>query len=163
MLFRSVKDKYFVRDAYSEDSNQSDLEKFDGLNAWALIIVADFDRVDDIVLFGNYAQANEALSDETSDNYYSAGFGTGDGMKFLGDKFVVYKPDFLGVTINGTGETKAPLAWSVESSLSIAETGRNENRNTETDIYFGFSSVEIAPVTASDINGLSVEIGRAHV
>lgn len=46
-----VKDKYFVRDAYSEDSNQSDLEKFDGLNAWALIIVADFDRVDDIVLF----------------------------------------------------------------------------------------------------------------
>lgn len=39
-----VKDKYFVRDAYSEDSNQSDLEKFDGLNAWALIIVADFDR-----------------------------------------------------------------------------------------------------------------------
>ena len=151
-----VKDKYFVRDAYSEDSNQSDLEKFDGLNAWALIIVADFDRVDDIVLFGNYAQANEALSDETSDKYYSAGFGTGDGMKFLGDKFVVYKPDFLGVTINGTGETKAPLAWSVESSLSIAETGRNENRNTETDIYFSFSSVEIAPVTASDINGLSV-------
>ena len=93
---------------------------------------------------------------EISDKYYSAGFGTGDGMKFLGDKFVVYKPDFLGVTINGTGETKAPLAWSVESSLSIAETGRNENRNTETDIYFGFSSVEIAPVTASDINGLSV-------
>ena len=77
-------------------------------------------------------------------------------MRFLGDKFVVYKPDFLGVTLNGTGETKSPLAWSVESSLSIAETGRNENKNTETDIYFGFSSVEIAPVTSDDIAGLSV-------
>ncbi|MGN0161022.1 MAG: hypothetical protein ACI4AQ_06525 [Lachnospiraceae bacterium] len=157
-----VKDSYFVRDAYSERGNGSepenkdDLENFEGLNARALIIVADFDSVDDIVLFGNYAQANEAFSDETSDSYYAAGFGTGDGMKFLGDKFIVYKPDFMGVTINGTGETKTPLAWSVESSLSIAETGRNENKNTETDIYFGFSSVEIAPVTSDDIAGLSV-------
>ncbi|MGN0339412.1 MAG: hypothetical protein ACI4D0_02845 [Lachnospira sp.] len=107
------------------------------------------------ILFDNNESAGRLICDK-SDNYYAAGFGTGDGMKFLGDKFVVYKPDFLGVTINDTGETNAPLAWSVESSLSIAETGRNENRNTETDIYFGFSSVEIAPVTASDINGLSV-------
>lgn len=153
-----VKDSYFVRDAYSDrggnEDNEDDLENFEGLNARALIIVADFDSAEDIVLFGNYAQANEAFSDETSDNYYAAGFGTGDGMKFLGDKFVVYKPDFLGVTINGIGETKTPLAWSVESSLSIAETGRNENKNTETDIYFGFSQVEIAPVTSDDVAGL---------
>ena len=150
-----VKDTYFVRDAYSELGNEDDLENFEGLNARALIIVADFNSIDDIVLFGNYAQANGAFSDETSDKYYAAGFGTGDGMKFLGDKFVVYKPDFLGVTINGIGEDKSPLAWSVESSLSIAETGP-ENKNTETDIYFGFSSVEIAPVTSADIAGLSV-------
>ena len=158
-----VKDTYFVRDAYSERGNESepgnedDLENFEGLNARALIIVADYDSVEDIVLFGNYAQASEMLSDETSDAYFASGFGTNDGVRYLGDKFVVYKPDFLGVTINGTGETKSPLAWSVESSLSIAETGRNENKNTGTDIYFGFSSVEIAPVTSVDIAGLSVK------
>ena len=153
-----VKDTYFVRDAYSEPGgNEDNLENFEVLNARALIIVADYESVDDIVLFGNYAQANEAFSDETSDAYFASGFGTNGEMKYLGDKFVVYKPDFLGVTINGTGETKSPLAWSVESSLSIAETGRNENNNTETDIYFGFSSVEIAPVTSVDVAGLSVK------
>lgn len=153
-----VKNSYFVRDAYSEEGgNESDLEKFEGLNAMALIIVADFDSMDDIILFGNYAKATEMFSDETSDAYFASGFGSNDSVKYLGDKFVVYKPDFLGVTINGTGETKSPLAWSVESSLSIAETGRNENKNTETDIYFGFSSVEIAPVTSDDIVGLSVK------
>ena len=155
-----IKDTYFVRDAYSDrsgsENNEDDLEDFEGLNARALIIVADYDSVDDIVLFGNYAQASEVLSNETSDAYFASGFGTNGEMKYLGDKFVVYKPDFLGVTINGTGETKSPLAWSVESSLSIAETGRNENNNTETDIYFGFSSVEIAPITSDDIAGLSV-------
>lgn len=155
-----VKDTYFLRDAYSDRSgnedNEDDLENFEGLNAMALIIVADFDSVDDIVVFGNYAQATEVLSDETSDAYFASGFGTNDGVKYLGDKFVVYKPDFLGVTINGTGETKSPLAWSVESSLSIAETGRNENKNTETDIYFGFSQVEIAPVTSDNVAGLRV-------
>lgn len=155
-----VKDTYFVRDAYSDrngnEENGDDLEDFEGLNARALTIVADFDSVNDIVLFGNYAQATEVFSDETSDAYFASGFGTNDSVKYLGDKFVVYKPNFLGVTINGTGETKSPLAWSVESSLSIAETGRNENNNTETDIYFGFSQVEIAPVTSGDVAGLSV-------
>lgn len=152
-----VKDTYFVRDAFSGPGNEDDLENFEGLNARALILVADYDKTDDIVLFGNYAQAKEVLSDDTSDAYFASGFGTEDGVKFLGDKFVVFKPNFLGVTINGTGETKTPLAWSVESSLSIAESGRNENQNTETDIYFGFNSVEIAPVTSTAISGLSVK------
>lgn len=152
-----VKDTYFVRDAFSGPGNEDDLENFEGLNARALILVADYDKTDDIVVFGNYAQAKEVLSDDTSDAYFASGFGTEDGVKFLGDKFVVFKPNFLGATINGTGETKTPLAWSVESSLSIAESGRNENQNTETDIYFGFNSVEIAPVTSTAISGLSVK------
>lgn len=146
-----VKNQCFVRDAYSDPNtdNENDLEQFEGLNARALILIAPFDTVEDIVLFGNYASATETFSDETSDRYYASGFGTGDGVKYLGDKFIVMKPEFLGVTINGTGEDKTPLAWSVESSLSVAETGEN----TETDIYFGFDSVQIAPVSLTGLSG----------
>lgn len=152
-----VKDNYFVRDAHSEaGGNTDDLEGFEGLNAQALILVADYGTKEDIVVFGNYATMNETLSDETSGSYYASGFGTNGEMKFLGDKFVVMKPGFLGVTIGGTGESKSPLAWSVESSLSIAETGVNSDKDTETDIYFGFDSVEIAPITSEKVTGLSV-------
>lgn len=152
-----VKNEYFVRDAHSENGNTDDLEDFEGLNARALILVADYGTKEDIVVFGNYATMNETLSDETADRFFASGFGTGDGVKYLGDKFVVMKPGFLGVTINGTGETNMPLAWSVESSLSIAETGVNSGKDTETDIYFGFDSVEIAPVTSTKVGGLGVD------
>ena len=151
-----VKDNYFVRDAHSEaGGNEDDLETFEGLNARALIVVSDFDKVSDIDVFGNYASKNETLSDESSDCYFASGFGTGDDVKYLGDKFIVMKPAFLGVTINGKDETKSPLAWSVESSLSIAETGKT--RDTKTDIYFGFHTVEIAPVKTAglQIGGIS--------
>ena len=154
-----VKDKYFVRDAYSDPANANDydLEKFEDLNAWALILVADYEKKEDIVLFGNYARATETFSDETSDRFFASGFGSGETHnKYLGDKFIVMKPGFLGVTINGSGETKEPLAWSVTSSLSIAETGVNSVNNTETDIYFGFDSVEIAPITSGKVEGLGV-------
>ena len=152
-----VKDEYFVRDAYSGPDNDYDLEKFEDLNAWALILVADYDKKEDIVLFGNYASATETFSDETSDRFFASGFGSGEtGNKYLGDKFIVMKPGFLGVTINGKGETKEPLAWSVTSSLSIAETGVNSGNDTETDIYFGFDSVEIAPITSGKVEGLGV-------
>ena len=163
-----VKDTYFVRDAYSDrsgsENNVDDLEDFEGLNARALILVADYDTKEDIVVFGNYATMNETLSDETADRFFASGFGTGDGVKYLGDKFVVMKPGFLGVTINGSGETKTPLAWSVESSLSIAETGVNSGNDTETDVYFGFDSVEIAPITSGKVEGLGViSIGDVEV
>lgn len=155
-----VKDTYFVRDAYSNrsgsENNEDDLEDFEGLNARALILVADYEKKEDIVVFGNYATMNETMSDETSDRFLASGFGTNGEMKYLGDKFVVMKPGFLGVTINGSGESKAPLAWSVESSLSIAETGVNSGNDTETDIYFGFDSVEIAPITSGKVTGLGV-------
>lgn len=144
-----VNDKYFVRDAYSDrdNNNTDDLESFQGLNANALIIVSDFNTKKDIHLFGNFAAtSNEAFSNETSQGYYAAGFGTNGEMKYLGDKFVVFKPSFLGVTINGTGENKSPLAWSVESSLSIADTSSGA-KDAETDIYFGFNTVEISPIT----------------
>lgn len=153
-----VKNQYFVRDAHSESGgNEDDLENFEGLNARALILVADYEKKEDIVVFGNYATMNETLSDETSDRFFASGFGSNGEMKYLGDKFVVMKPGFLGVTINGTGETNTPLAWSVESSLSIAETGVNSGKDTETDIYFGFDSVEIAPVTSTKVGGLGVD------
>lgn len=153
-----VKNQYFVRDAHSESGgNEDDLENFEGLNARALILVANYDKKEDIVVFGNYATMNETLSDETSDRFFASGFGSNGEMKYLGDKFVVMKPGFLGVTINGTGETNTPLAWSVESSLSIAETGVNSGKDTETDIYFGFDSVEIAPVTSTKVGGLGVD------
>ena len=152
-----VKNQYFVRDAHSESGgNEDDLENFEGLNARALILVADYEKKEDIVVFGNYATMNETLSDETSDRFFASGFGSEVG-KYLGDKFVVMKPGFLGVTINGSGESKTPLAWSVESSLSIAETGVNSGKDTETDIYFGFDSVEIAPVTSTKVGGLGVD------
>lgn len=152
-----VKDKYFVRDAYSGPGNDYDLEKFEDLNAWALILVADYDKKEDIVLFGNYARATETFSDETSDRFFASGFGSGEThSKYLGDKFIVMKQGFLGVTINGSGETKEPLAWSVTSSISIAETGVNSGNDTETDIYFGFDSVEIAPITSGKVEGLGV-------
>lgn len=149
-----VEDTYFVRDAYSEPGgNNSDLERFEGLNAWALILVADYENKENITLFGNYAHATEEFSDETSKHYYASGFGTNDGVKYLGDKFIVYDQSFLGVTINGTGETKEPLAWSVTSSLSVAETGVN----TETDLYFGYDSVEIEPITSDKVQGIGAQ------
>ena len=74
-----VKDTYFVRDAYSDrsgsENNVDDLEDFEGLNARALILVADYDTKEDIVVFGNYATMNETLSDETADRFFASGFG----------------------------------------------------------------------------------------
>ena len=153
-----VKDTYFVRDSYSSaDKNADDSEKFEGLNASALVLVAAFDSEEDIVLFGNYAQANEVLSDKSAKRYYAAGFSTGAVREeYMGGKFVVMTPDFMGVTLNGIGEEKEPAAWSSESSLSIAETGSDEVNNTEKSIYFGFSKIEITPITSGKVNGLNV-------
>ena len=153
-----VKDTYFVRDSYLyADENADDSERFEGLNASALVLVAEFDREEDIVLFGNYAQANEVLSDQSSKCYYAAGFSAGAVRKeSMGGKFVVMTPDFMGVTLNGIGEEKEPAAWSSESSLSIAETGSDEASNTEKSIYFGFSQIEITPITSGKANGLKV-------
>ena len=153
-----VKDTYFVRDSYSSaDKNADDSEKFEGLNASALVLVAAFDSEEDIVLFGNYAQANEVLSDKSSKRYYAAGFSTGAVRnEYMGGKFVVMTPDFMGVTLNGIGEEKEPAAWSSESSLSIAETGSDEVNHTEKSIYFGFSKIEITPITSGKANGLNV-------
>ena len=73
-----VKDTYFVRDAYSDrsgsENNVDDLEDCEGLNARALILVADYDTKEDIVVFGNYATMNETLSDETADRFFASGF-----------------------------------------------------------------------------------------
>ncbi|MDD5899371.1 MAG: hypothetical protein PUC73_00455, partial [Lachnospiraceae bacterium] len=153
-----VKDTYFVRDSYSSaDKNADDSEKFEGLNASALVLVAAFDSEEDIVLFGNYAQANEVLSDKSSKRYYAAGFSTGAVRnEYMGGKFVVMTPDFMGVTLNGIGAKEEPAAWSSESSLSIAETGSDEVNHTEKSIYFGFSKIEITPITSGKANGLNV-------
>ena len=153
-----VRDTYFVRDSYSSaNENADDFERFVGLNAHALVLVAEFDSEKDIVLFGNYAQANEVLSDKSSKRYYAAGFSTGNAREeYMGGKFVVMTPDFMGVTLNGIGEEKEPAAWSSESSLSIAETGSAEVNNTEKSIYFGFSQIEITPITSDKASGLNV-------
>jgi hypothetical protein len=155
-----VKDQFFVRDAYDDrddQNNNDDLEIFEGLNARALMIVADYDNAnEDITIFGNYVRSGEVMSDETSDSYFAAGFGSDYIGIFLGDKYIVFRPGFMGVTLSGIGEEKSPLGWSVESSLSIAETGDDsEEGNTETDIYFGFNKLKIEPITGVDVEGLS--------
>lgn len=154
VIFR-VGNQYFIRDCYSEgNGNENDLEDFEGMNARAIILVADYNKKEDISVFGNYATMNEEFSDVTSESFFAAGFGTqGDGVSYLGDKFVVYKPSFKGVTIKGDGETAKPLAWSTEGSFSVADSGEQ----TETSLFFGYSKAVLNAVTSTEVSGLSVK------
>lgn len=154
VIFR-VGDKYFIRDCYSDvNGNENDLEDFEGMNARAIILVADYNKKEDISVFGNYAQMNEEFSDTSSENFFAAGFGTHEeGVPYLGDKFVVYKPSFKGVTINGDGETAKPLAWSTEGSFSVADSGEH----TETSLFFGFPKAVLNAITRTEVEGLSVQ------
>ena len=154
VIFR-VGDKYFIRDCYSEgNGNENDLKDFEGMNARAIILVADYNKKEDISVFGNYAQMNEEFSDTSSESFFAAGFGTHEeGVPYLGDKFVVYKPSFKGVTINGDGETAKPLAWSTEGSFSVADSGEH----TETSLFFGFPKAVLNAITRTEVEGLSVQ------
>lgn len=154
VIFR-VGDKYFIRDCYDDrNGNNNDLREFEGMNARAIILVADYNKKEDISVFGNYAQMNEEFSDASSESFFAAGFGTpGDDVPYLGDKFVVYKPTFKGVTIKGDGETAKPLAWSTEGSFSVADSGDQ----TETSLFFGYSKAVLNAVTSAEVSGLSVQ------
>ena len=154
VIFR-VGDKYFIRDCYDDrNGNNNDLREFEGMNARAIILVADYNKKEDISVFGNYAQMNEEFSDASSESFFAAGFGTpGDDVPYLGDKFVVYKPTFKGVTIKGDGETAKPLAWSTEGSFSVADSGEQ----TETSLFFGYSKAVLNAVTSTEVSGLSVQ------
>lgn len=154
VIFR-VGDKYFIRDCYDDrNGNDNDLREFEGMNARAIILVADYNKKEDISVFGNYAQMNEEFSDASSESFFAAGFGTpGDDVPYLGDKFVVYKPTFKGVTIKGDGETAKPLAWSTEGSFSVADSGEQ----TETSLFFGYSKAVLNAVTSTEVSGLSVK------
>lgn len=154
VIFR-VGDKYFIRDCCSEgNGNENDLKDFEGMNARAIILVADYNKKEDISVFGNYAQMNEEFSDASSESFFAAGFGTHErGVPYLGDKFVVYKPSFKGVTIKGDGETAKPLAWSTEGSFSVADSGKQ----TKTSLFFGYSKAVLNAVTSTEVSGLSVK------
>lgn len=154
VIFR-VGDKYFIRDCYSEgNGNENDLKDFEGMNARAIILVADYNKKEDISVFGNYAQMNEEFSDASSESFFAAGFGTHEeGVPYLGDKFVVYKPSFKGVTIKGDGETAKPLAWSETGSFSVADSGEH----TETSLFFGYSKAVLNAITSREVEGLSVQ------
>lgn len=154
VVFR-VGGRYFIRDCYSEaNGNENDLEDFEGMNARAIILVADYNKKEDISVFGNYANMNEEFSDATSESFFAAGFGTQErDVPYLGDKFVVYKPSFKGVTISGTGETAKPLAWSETGSFSVADSGEQ----TETSLFFGYSKAVLNAVTSAEVSGLSVQ------
>lgn len=152
-----VKDKYFIRDAYSRDQSASDLEQIEGANARALIIVSEFTKKSDIKLFGNFATGTEEFSDESTKDMFSSGFSImlhdrDAGVKDLGDKFIVMKPTFTGFTLTGESTTQSPLAWSSTGSFNVTE---SNSGNANVDLYFGYDTAEINPIT--EVTGLDVK------
>ena len=152
-----VKNEYFIRDAYSREQSASDLEQIEGANAWALVIVSEFDSKSDIKLFGNFATGTEEFSDESTKDMFSSGFSImlhdrDAGVKDLGDKFIVMKPTFTGFTLTGESTTQSPLAWSSTGSFNVTE---SNSGNANVDLYFGYDTAEINPIT--DVTGLDVQ------